>query len=332
MDIPELEVRLQNFVREHLGDVTATVSGVVAAPGHAGFSYFFDATANGGVERFWMRLPPPGARLEGTADVMRQVTALSALEGTGVPHCPVVWSGTDERWFGAPYFVVRRLEGDTLRDQEWWAPYTDEQRRWMGEQVTGALAAIHRVDWETKCGYLGGFWGFDEDVTRWDRFHERAAEPQLLALQPRVREALLANIPEGTRIGLYHGDYQGTNFLFARDARLLAILDWELTGIGACLNDLGWLLAFNEPRAWAHVDGSMGSLPYADELEAMYREAWGADPGSVAWFKALAAYKFAIISGLNLSLHRRGKRVDDHWETIMPSMKSLMEYAMELVG
>jgi aminoglycoside phosphotransferase (APT) family kinase protein len=332
MDVAELKDRLVPFVRHHLGDAGGAVSGVVAAPGHAGFSYFFDAHANGATRRYWMRLPPPGVKLEGTADVMRQVTALNALSGSHVPHCPVIWSGTDERWFGTPYFVVDRLDGDTLRDPEWVAQYSPEQRREMGRQTMTALAGIHRVEWESSCRYLGNFWGFETDVTRWDRFYERAAEPQLLALQPRVRELLLAKIPEGTRIGLYHGDFQGTNLLFSREARLLAVVDWELTGIGACLNDLGWICTFNEPRAWAHEGAASGSLPYADELEAMYRDAWGAEPGNVDWFKALAAYKFAIISGLNLSLHRRGKRPDPHWEDIAPSMKSLMEYAMSLLA
>src|SRR5262245_36942874 len=114
MDTSELEERLGPFVRHHLEDEGATVEGVVPAPGHAGFSYFFDARTGGALKRYWMRLPPPGVKLEGTADVMRQVTVLNALDGTDVPHCSVVWSGTDEQWFGVPYFVVDRLDGDTL--------------------------------------------------------------------------------------------------------------------------------------------------------------------------------------------------------------------------
>jgi hypothetical protein len=64
----------------------------------------------------------------------------------------------------------------------------------------------------------------------------------------------------------------------------------------------------------------------------MYTEAYGSNPGNVRWFKALAGYKFAIISGLNLSLHRRGKRHDPHWEDMKPSMKANMEYAMEMLS
>ena len=51
------------------------------------------------------------------------------------------------------------------------------------------------------------------------------------------------------------------------------------------------------------------------ELIDMYASAWGAPLPDVSWFRALAAYKFAIISGFNLGLHRRGKRHDPLWET-----------------
>lgn len=72
-------------------------------------------------------------------------------------------------------------------------------------------------------------------------------------------------------------------------------------------------------------------MPHGDELESFYRDAYGPVEGNLKWFKALAMYKFAIISGLNLSLHRRGKRHDPHWEEIKPSMQSNMEYALKML-
>ena len=54
--------------------------------------------------------------------------------------------------------------------------------------------------------------------------------------------------------------------------------------------------------------------------------------GATEWFRALAAYKFAIITGFNLSLHRRGKRVDPSWEQTKLSMTPLIDQALELLG
>ena len=331
MDSDEMREPLTAFMRAHLHDPEATVVQVEPGPGHAGFSYLFAVLSQGERKEYFIRLPPPNVKWEGTADVLRQVCALNALAGSDVPHAPALWSGADLQWFGRPYFIQPRIDGSTLVG-DYPQQFTPAQRREMARQAMTALAGIHRVD-PAKAACLGEFWGFEFDVTRWDRFVDRAAEPQRLALQPLVRQKLLERIPADTRIGLYHGDFQWANLMYARDGRLVAVIDWELTGMGATLNDVGWICAFNDPRAWAAPRAlSIGQMPEADELEAMYREAWGADPGDIRWFKALAVYKFAIISGFNLMLHRRGKRPDPQWEETALSMQPNLEYARMMLA
>lgn len=329
MELDELRLRLEPFVRAKLEDPGARVVDLRKGTGHAGFSYFFDVESGAGERKaYFLRLPPPGVKLEGTADLMRQVTAVRALEGTSVPHAPIVWAGTEPEWFGSPYFVQPRLPGDTLKD-DYPERFTDAQLRGMARQAMRALAGIHRVPRE-RLEYLGDFWGYEFDVTRWDRFYERAAERELLALQPRVKQLLLEKAPRDATIGLYHGDFQWSNLLYSPEGELLAVIDWELCGVGPTLNDLGWICAFSDPAAWAHDRGSR--MPHGDELEEWYWEALGERSGDVRWFKALAVYKFAIISGFNLMLHRRGKRHDPHWEEIKPSMQANMEYALRMLG
>ncbi|MGE3077079.1 MAG: phosphotransferase family protein [Dehalococcoidia bacterium] len=327
MELDEIGGRLGPFVRAKLDDPGATVENVAKGPGHAGFSYFFDAVSHGLRTSYFIRLPPPGVKLEGTADVMRQVAAVRALKDTAVPHAPILWASAEEDWFGVPYFVQPRLDGDTLKD-EWPLQFSKEQLRVMAKDAMTALAGIHKVD-PALAPYLGDYWGFEFDVTRWDRFYERAAEPQLLALQPRVKELLIEKIPHDARISIFHGDFQWSNLLYSRKAELLAVIDWELCGIGPGLNDVGWICAFSDPDAWAHEQERR--MPHGDELEEWYREAYGDVAGDIRWFKALAMYKFGIITGFNLMLHRRGKRHDPHWEDIAPSAQSNMEYALKML-
>ena len=90
-------------------------SAVHKMPGHAGFAYGFTVASRGRRESWFLRLPPPDVQWRGTADVLRQVEILNALDGTDVPHCSVHWSGDELEWFGRPYFVVPKLEGDVLR-------------------------------------------------------------------------------------------------------------------------------------------------------------------------------------------------------------------------
>lgn len=336
METEELRLRLTLFCRAHLQDPEAEVTRVEKAQGHAGFSYFFEIKSRGLAESYVIRLPPPGVKLEGTADLMRQVRALQALAGTDVPRPPLVWWGEDPQWFGFPYFVTRRLSGQVLTREgvDWLKETPPEVRRRMAEQAMTALAGIHRVDWNERASSLGPPLDLAMDVMRWERIRERAAEPEAMALGPRVRDRLLECLPGTLRIGMFHGDYQWSNLLYGTDGTLLAVLDWELVGIGAVLNDLGWILTFSDPRAWA-LPGALfgaGLLPAPEDLLEMYARASGSEPSDVAWFRALGAYKFAVITGFNLMLHRRGRRHDPEWEVLKDSIPTLLAYALESLG
>jgi aminoglycoside phosphotransferase (APT) family kinase protein len=264
--------------------------------------------------------------------VLRQVAVLNALDSTDVPHCSVRWSGNDLEWFGCPYFVVPWLQGDVLRlgPEDWGATLTGEQLLAFGRQAMTALAKVHRVD-IGQVSYLGDPVPFADDVVRWDKFYEKAAEPQRLAAVPEVRQRLLESIPENAPIGIFHGDFQTANLFATPDAQLGAVIDWELTGIGATLNDLGWICTFSDPLAWDRANPRPHFLT-PDTLVSLYAEAYDGELPDINWYRALAAYKFAIISGLNLSLHRRGKRVDETWETTAMSMQPLIERALDLLA
>ncbi len=105
-----------------------------------------------------------------------------------------------------------------------------------------------QVDWK-KASYLGAPIALEEDVIRWDRFVEKAAQPQFLKLVPKVRELLLKSMPEDSPVGIFHGDFQWSNLFYSNHGKLLAVIDWELVAVGAVLNDVGWYATFNDPLA-----------------------------------------------------------------------------------
>jgi len=332
MELSELEQRLGPFSRAMYKDDAAEVTDVYAMPGHAGFAYEFTVTSNDISESWFLRLPPPNVKLVGTADILRQVSVLNALDGTEVPHCSVKWSGNDPQWFGRPYFTVPKLEGDVVRLEsgEWVEQLDETVRTETARQVMTALAHIHRVD-PARASYLGAPIAFDDDVTRWDRFVEKAADPGRMTLVTEVRSLLLDNIPQEAPVGIFHGDFQWSNQFCSKEGKLLAVIDWELVGVGATLNDVGWIATFNDPEAWAGNRDSFGLMPHADDLIAMYAEAYGQPTPDIAWYRALAAYKFAIICGFNLVLHRRGKRPDSTWEITKESIEPLFSRARDLL-
>ncbi len=334
MELAELERRLTPFCAAKYGTDAVRVFNVAKMPGHAGFSYGFSVECRGASESWFIRLPPPNVNWRGTADVLRQVAVLNALDGTDVPHCSVQWSGDDLEWFGCPYFVVPQLEGDVLRlgEQEWGSGLSEASVLELGRQAMTALANIHKVD-AAKAPYLGEPMPFAEDVERWDRFYERAASPECLSRAPDCRKRLLETLPADAPVGIFHGDFQTANLFCSFEGNLLAVIDWELTGIGATLNDVGWICTFSDPQAW-HGGVALGRPMFLDPdtLVQCYADAHGGQLPSLNWFRALAAYKFAIITGFNLGLHRRGKRPDPSWEHTALSMTPLIDRALDLLG
>ena len=335
MNKNELQGRLEKFCREKYDDDGATVFNILDMPGHAGFSYGFTVASKGREESWYIRMPPPNVQWRGTADVLRQVEILNALDETDVPHCSVKWAGDDLEWFGCPYFIVPLLEGDILRFEEpdgWANRLSQDQLYNLGKQIMTALVGIHRVDWRKKTPYLGDPIPFDQDVIRWDRFLEKSAEQERFAKAGEVRQLLLDKHPVDSPVGVFHGDYQLSNLFCSYEGNLIAVIDWELVGIGSTLNDVGWVATFSDPEAWSIEGVKRPMLLDSDTLVKMYVDAYGSPLPDIRWFRALAAYKFAIITGLNLSLHRRGKRPDPLWEDMRFSINTLMDRAFELLS
>src|ERR1700751_3761912 len=98
MDLTWISEAIGCFARETITS-DAELAAVEPGPGHAGFSYLFDISADGLLPRFYLRLPPPGVKWEGTADLTRQTTALRALDDSTVPHAEVLWSGDETSAF-----------------------------------------------------------------------------------------------------------------------------------------------------------------------------------------------------------------------------------------
>jgi aminoglycoside phosphotransferase (APT) family kinase protein len=322
--------QLASFCRAHSGDPAAAVSDVRAMPGHAGFSYGFTLRTADGEQRLVLRLAPPGVRPEGTADIVRQARLIDALAPTEVPVPPVRWFGAEERWFGRPYAVVGHLAGRPLWQPDGPGTPSGGATAPMARAALRALVALHRLDWRERAPHLGEPLMSEPDIVRWDRFYERSAEPELVALGPEVKRRLLATQPVAPRVGIFHGDYQWGNLLFDGEC-LTGVLDWELANPGPALNDLGWLMVFSDPASWGPERGKLPDVPAPERLAELYAEELGEPLEHVAFYRALAGYKFSIIAGFNLMLHRRGKRPDPYYELLRSSIPRLMERALEVL-
>jgi aminoglycoside phosphotransferase (APT) family kinase protein len=336
--IARIARQLTLLVHEKTGDRDAVVGEPAALPGHAGLSYSFELTYRAGAtprtERLVIRLAPEGVPIAGPTDVVRQARIMASLFGTAVPVPSIKWYDSDPRWFGRPFFVVGFLNGDKLALGE--GTYTSAETRAMVKQAVDALAALHAVPWEPRREAWGEPLSLADEMKRLDNLLDRPTlDPKVVGRGPLLRERLRQSLPSPKRVhvGCVHGDFQWSNCLF--DAgRLNAVIDWELSQIGATLIDLGWLSLFSDHESWETQNLVPPHVPHPEQIAELYasKASSAIDMGQVRWFQAFAGYRFGVITAFNLMLHRRGKRPDPTWEDIALSGPRLFERGLELLG
>ena len=82
--------------------------------GHSGFTYFVDVEDAEGPTRYVLRLPPPGARIAGPADVVRQGRIMSALHRAGLPVPAIPVMSSDILIDGRPFILMEAVDGTRI--------------------------------------------------------------------------------------------------------------------------------------------------------------------------------------------------------------------------
>lgn len=335
VDQAELARQLAVWAGDTYGD-GSRVTDLGPMPGHAGLSFGFTVHApDGSSEDLVMRMPPRGVRRRGNTDVIRQVPLLGALKRHGVKVATVRWWSEDEHWFQVPFFMVGRLPGYGLNMADpdpRFGPFDAALASDLFGQAIDELVKVHSLDWQTELADWEPARPLDEEILFWDPILQKAAQREWIAMGERARDLLMANLPKDPPVGVFHGDFQTGNLLFD-DGKLVAVLDWEIAGVGAQLMDLGWLIMMNDGDSW--YEGRRSELiPPFEEIVDRYATTSGRRLAldDVAFYRALSGYRFGVISGLNVMLHRTGKRHDPNWEQIALSVPALFGRAAALLG
>jgi aminoglycoside phosphotransferase (APT) family kinase protein len=226
-----------------LGGVSGALEATLLAGGRSNPTF----TVSDGDRSWILRRPPYGHVLPSAHDMGREYHVLSALNETPVPAPAVVGLCLDEDVIGAPFYVMEKLVGRTLRTQADTEGLTIEQRRALADSILDVLVAIHDVepdtvglgDWGRPVGYL------ERQLGRWSKQWEASrtrSAPAVDEILGRLRLAL----PETQLPGIVHGDYKIDNLMLAPDdpTRIIGVLDWEMSTLGETLTDVGILCSF----------------------------------------------------------------------------------------
>jgi aminoglycoside phosphotransferase (APT) family kinase protein len=329
----ETAAGLNTLVRARTGDPRARAHSLEVLPGHAGFSYSFILERSDWhvpAAKFVLRLAPPGVKIAGPADIVRQARIMASFADTQIPVPRVIWYGDEPQFFARPYFIVEFLEGFKLGDSS----LPPDHLKGLARKGVEMMAALHGLPWEPRREAFGDPFPLSDEMKRLDYLLDRPTlDSAVVARAPELRERLRASLPTSPRLGCVHGDFQWSNVLFNED-RPVALFDWEIALIGPTLLDLGWLAFFSDAASWVETETRRVIPLPAEHIVALYSQAaaFAVAPDEVRWFRAFAGYRFGVITCFNLMLHRRGKRDDPHWEEVALSAPRMFERGLELLG
>lgn len=226
--------------------------------------------------RYVLRSKPHGNLLKSAHAVDREFRVIHALAATGVPVARALHLCEDEDVTGAMFYVMSYEEGRVF-----WDPALPElgkmERAGYYRELIRVLVAIHGVDINSvglgDYGRPGNY--YERQVSRWTKQY-KAAETSVIEPMDTLMDWLPANTPpDDGQNGLIHGDYRLDNLIFhPREARVLAVIDWELSTLGHPLADLAYfcmclrLPAEGDVRGLADKDrAALGVLEEQDVIE-----------------------------------------------------------------
>ncbi len=301
-----------------------------------------------GSRKMVMRRPPPGETAESAHDVLREYRVLSALEGTDIPLPEPILACGDHAVIGSDFYLMERLQGTVIRDEEPERFAAPEHRRTIGEELMEILGRIHNLDYAAvgleDLGHPEGF--TERQVDRWtkqlDWAFETTAEVRTIPELREVGRWLKDNLPPDPHHTLFQGDYKLDNVMFAPGTppRIVGVFDWEMCTLGDPLFDLGWTLI-----SWRDEDDSDALAGMSSTSEFMLREGYPDRRGLVdlyesysgiafehdRFYRALAVYKYAGVGEMFFARHLAGDADDELYPLMEDIVPRLAEQALKII-
>ncbi len=269
--------------------------------GQSNPTYRIDAASGAYV----LRRKPFGPILPSAHAVDREHRLIAALHPTGFPVARPYGLCEDDGVIGSAFYIMEMVEGRTLWDGSL-PGMTPSERTAHYNAITDTLAVLHSVDYEAvglgDYGKPGNY--FERQVGRWSKQY-KASQTDDLPEMERLIEFLPRTVPEQTRTSIVHGDFRIDNMIFdARDPRVLAVLDWELSTLGDPLADFSYYLMswVTQPEGRSGVKGLTGDsgIPPLEDVVERYCAATGRDGvPDLDWYFAYNLFRLAgIVQGI----------------------------------
>lgn len=324
---------LESFL-DDAGLGTGPLDAAPIGDGHSNVTY----ELRRGRLRLVLRRPPRGPLAPSAHDVLREARLLRALHAAAVRVPEIVAVCDDPTLIGAPFYLMKLVEGDVLTSSMSRPLDTTDARAAIGEELVDALVEVHAVDIASAgLSDLGRSAGYlERQVRRFGGLLEHNATRPLPELE-RVADWLARHLPDSSATRIVHGDFRLGNAMFARSApaRLVAMLDWELATLGDPLADVGYLTA-----TWAQPDdppnpmldlSRVTRLPgFANraQLAERYAALTGLRMESLPWYQVLALWKSAIFLEGSYKRYLAGTTDDSYFARLGEGVPALARLAL----
>jgi len=248
----------------------------------------------------------PAYDMQGQFDTLGLVRRLSTA-----PVPDPMWCEPDPAVLGAPFFVMRRVDGQVPPDvlpytfgSNWLYDATAADRSRLQESTVAAIAALHAIPHATS------------RFTHLDRAEAGATPLRRHVAHTRAWYAMVA--ADGQRSPLVERGFdwldrhwpahEGDAVLSWGDARIgnviyagftpVALLDWEMAGVGPRELDVAWLVfaheVFQELATSLGLDGLPDFLRI-DDVCAHYTSLTGAELHDLEFYRRYAALQWGIV-------------------------------------
>jgi aminoglycoside phosphotransferase (APT) family kinase protein len=285
-----------------------------------------------------LRRKPPGKLLPGAHAVDREYRVISALAEQGFPVARAYALCTDEEVIGTAFYVMELVEGRIFWEADFPQISTTDRPLYF-DAMNATLAQLHMIDREAAgladYGKPGNY--FERQIGRWSKQYLADADAGRVTAMDRLVEWLPANIPPGEdEARVIHGDFRCDNMIFhPTEAKVLAVLDWELSTLGHPLADFSYhLMMYRMPAGittgLAGLDLPALNIPTEAEYVAAYcrRTGRGGIP-HLDFYIAFNLFRLsAIVHGIKGRL-ARGTAASAHADKMAASLEGLAGLAWE---
>jgi aminoglycoside phosphotransferase (APT) family kinase protein len=291
--IKDFPARLEAFLTEKLGRPASVASMRQLTGGASRDAWVADVTVDGAPLAVVLRRDKGGEIMPDALGRAAEFAVLERAHDAGVLAPKPLWVCVDPSVLGAPFFVMQRLEGESVGRRVVRDPLLAAARRMLPRQMGEQLAKIHSIPTD-GLDLPRPLPGLSPAQTALEKTRQHLAslgEPHP-ALELALRW-LAARLPACERPVLVHGDFRVGNLMVGPEG-LVGVFDWEFAHVGDPAEDLAWPCV----RSWrfGRDDLELGGVGKAEEFISAYESAGGAkvERSALRFWELLGNLRWAV--------------------------------------